>query len=125
MPDRSRHSEIRPAVDGYGHLDFGAFGTEDFERLYGKFDKARYKADRLAEDLRYSLIRRDGAMEHIPGPAKYQVLDYLNRDIIDFDHIDDLEMQEIARWDGRARRLRDEIRSLREYSWEESHKEDK
>ncbi|MCY2953563.1 MAG: hypothetical protein NTU53_16530 [Planctomycetota bacterium] len=124
LPDRSRHSGIRPAIDEFGHLDFGAFGTADFERLYGEFDKARYKADRLAEELRYSLIRRDTAMEHIPGPAKYQVLDYPHRDVIDFDHIEDLDRQDIARWDGRARKLRDEIRSLRKFSLHGPHPQD-
>jgi hypothetical protein len=127
LPDRSRHSGIRgirPAIDESGHPDFGPFGTVDFERMYGPFDKARYKADRLAEELRYSLIRLDSVMERVPGPAKHKVLDYLHREVVDYDHIADENMQAIARWDGRVRRRQDEIRSLREFSWNRRHPQD-
>ena len=59
LPVKRRHRWIRPTVDELGHLDYGAFGTVDFERLYGKFDKARYKADKLREELEAQLIRSE------------------------------------------------------------------
>jgi hypothetical protein len=119
LPERHQGSGFRPDVDEFGHLE-GAFGSVDFQRMY-PFDKARYKADRLAEELRYSLIRLDSAMERVPGPAKYEVLRYLHQDVIDFDDIEDENMRWIARWDSRARRLKEEIQSLREYSWRRRH----
>jgi hypothetical protein len=120
LPEGRRPSGFRPERDEEGNIE-GAFGSVDFCRLHGEFDKARYKADRLTEELRQTMIRLDSAMERVPGRAKYQVLGYLRQGVIDFDHIEDENMRWIARWDGRARRLRDEIGSLREFSWRQRY----
>ena len=107
---------IRPTRDEFGHLEHGAFGTVDFERLYGSFDKARYKADKLKEQLRNTLITLSIISERLPGRAKYQVLKFLDMGIIDFDHIVNEDMQAMARRHLQAKRLQREIRELREYS---------
>jgi len=50
LPVESSKSWIRPVVDGDGEVDFGAFGTVDFERRY-PFNKILYKADKLRQQL--------------------------------------------------------------------------
>ena len=110
-------SGFHPTRDEFGHLEWGAFGTVDFARLYGPFDKARYKADKLREQLRRTLILLSTASEKLPGNAKYQVLKYLDMGVIDFDHIaNDDHMREVAKRHLQAKRLQQEIRELREYS---------
>ena len=56
LPVEPRKSVIKPTVDEEGRLDWGAFGTVDFDRYTGGFNKARYKADRLTEQLKDKLI---------------------------------------------------------------------
>ena len=115
LPVRSVRGGFRPALDEFGHLA-GAFGTMDFERLHGRFDKARYKADKLREELRRKLITLSVISERLPGNAKHLVLKFLDMGIIDFDHIVNEDMQAIARRHLQAKRLQEEIRELREFS---------
>jgi hypothetical protein len=116
LPIIGRHGGVRPVRDEFGHLDYGAFGTVDFERLYGSFDKALYKADKLREELRRTLITLSVIAERLPGNVKYLVLKYLDMGVIDLDHIANEDMQAIADRHLRAKRLQREIRQLREYS---------
>jgi hypothetical protein len=116
LPVMGRRGGFHPVRDESGHLDWGAYGTVDFERLYGSFDKALYKADKLREELRSVLIRLSMIEERLPGNAKYQVLKYLDMGIIDFDHIVNEDMQAFARRRLQAKRLQQEIRDLREFS---------
>ena len=88
----------------------------DFARLYGAFDKARYKADKLREELRRTVITLSVVSERLPGNAKYQVLKFLDMGIIDFDHIVSEDMQAIARRHLQAKRLQEENRELWDYS---------
>ena len=120
LPERYPRSAFQPDRDEQGNIE-GAFGSVDFYRLYGDFDKARFKADRLTEELQQATIRLDSAMERVPGRAKYEVLRYLHQDVIEFDDIADENMRWIARWDARARGLRDQIQSLRDFSWRRRH----
>ncbi|MGA2497670.1 MAG: hypothetical protein ABSH20_08000 [Tepidisphaeraceae bacterium] len=108
-------SGFHPSRDEFGNLD-GAFGSVDFERLYGRFDKARYKAGKLREQLRYTLIMLEMVMRRLPGRSKFMVLRLLRTNVIDLDHIDDERMHAIARWYLRSIRLREEIQQLRERS---------
>jgi len=55
-------------------------------------------------------------LERIPGRGKYLVLKYLREGLLDFDQIEDLDMQAAARWYLRSMRIREEIHRLREYS---------
>ena len=81
------------------------------------FDKARYKADRLKEELRDVLIMISIVKEHLPK-ARSQVLKYLEMGIIEFDHIANDDMRGLARLYLRARKLQKEIGQLREASWD-------
>jgi hypothetical protein len=112
LPVRHRKCPIQPNIDEYFGVDWGAFATVDFERYSGGFDKARYKADKLREELRHVLIMMEIISRRLPK-ARAQVLRYVERGIIDLGHIESLDMYELARLDLRARRLQGEIRQLR------------
>ena len=47
-----RHEKI--LVDESGGFDWGAFGSVDFDRYCGGYDKVRYKADKLMGDRPFS-----------------------------------------------------------------------
>ena len=113
IPVRRRWSRVRPDIDEDGGVDWGAFGSIDFQRLV-KFDKARYKIEKLREELRDVTIMISIIMERIPGRAKYLVLKYLRMGIVDLDHIVDADMRAAGRWYLKARRLRSEIAELAE-----------
>ena len=96
-------------------MDFGAFATVDFARTMPEFDKARYKADRLSEQLRDIFIRVGIVKERLPR-ARGEVLKYLERGVIELDQIENEDMRALARLDLRAKRLQAEIRQLQETS---------
>ena len=112
LPVSGRQGGIRPEVDESGYLDWGAFGTIDFDRIRGPFDKARYKADMLREELKDAVIMLSIVNERIAGREKYLVLKHLRMGIIDFEHIVDSDMRAIAKWHLRVRRLREEISQI-------------
>ena len=116
LPSKARHDGIRPAIDESGGVDWGAFASVDFDRDKPEFDKARYKADRLREELRDLIITFDMVRAHIPGAAKYKVLKYLRRGVIELDDISDIQMWHLGRLFLRALKLQKEIARLKEYS---------
>jgi hypothetical protein len=81
LPVRPGRGFLRPSVDEEGRLDWGAFGTVDFDRYTGGFDKARYKADKVREQLKDVLILLSIVNDRIASPAKYLVLKYLRMDV--------------------------------------------
>jgi hypothetical protein len=116
LPVKDNGDSIRPVVDEAGGVDWGAFGTVDFDRYRGGFDKVRYKADKLREQLKDLVIRIGLVKERLPGKAKYMVLKYLRMGVIELEHIGNFDMWCLARLYLRARRLRDEIWRLEEVS---------
>ena len=116
LPVKGSRSWIRPVVDEAGGVDWGAFGTVDFDRYRGGFDKVRYKADKLREELKDLTIRIGLVKERLPGKAKYMVLKYLKMSIIELEHISSFDMWCLARLYLRASRLRDEIWRLEQVS---------
>jgi len=116
LPVKAGRGWVQPVVDESGGVDFGAFGTVDFERTAPEFDKARYKADRLQEKLGDLLIMVGIVKERLPGKAKYLVLKYLKMGVIDLDHIASDDMRALAMLWLRAKRLQSEIADLRESS---------
>ena len=116
LPVKAGRGWVQPVVDESGGVDFGAFGTVDFERTAPEFDKARYKADRLQEKLGDLLIMVGIVKERLPGKAKYLVLKYLKMGVIDLDHIASDDMRALAMLWLRAKRLQAEIADLRESS---------
>jgi hypothetical protein len=116
LPWKPRRSDIRPTIDESGHVDWGAFGTVDFERKRGGFDRARYKAERLREQLGDKQIMLSIVSYRLPGKAKHLVLKYLRMGIIDLDHIVNHDMVAIAKLYLEMERLRKEIREIQERS---------
>jgi hypothetical protein len=88
----------------------------DFDRYTGGFDKARYKAEKVREQLKDVLILLSIVNDRIASPAKYLVLKYLRMDIIEFGHIVNEDVAALARLYLRAKRMRQEINELREAS---------
>ena len=112
LPVKGNSSGIRPVVDEAGSIGWGAFGTVDFERYSGGFDKVRYKADKVRERLQDLFILISIVRERLPGKAKYMVLKYLKMGIIGSEHIVNSDMQALARLSLRARRMQAEIEQL-------------
>ena len=106
-----RRSSIRPAVDESGGLDWGAFGTVDFERHSGGFDKARYRAEMEREQLRDKLIMLAMLKERLPGKAKY-----LRMGVITMEHIVNEDMLALAKLYLEVERKKAEIARLYEVS---------
>ena len=116
LPVRTNRGFLRSSVSEEGVVDWGAFGTVDFDRYTGGFDKARYKAEKVREQLKDVLILLSIVNDRIASPAKYLVLKYLRMDIIEFGHIVNEDVAALARLYLRAKRMRQEINELREAS---------
>ena len=116
IPVKGNGSWIRPNLDGDGGVDWGAFGTIDFERLRPAFDVARFKASKLREELRDVVIRMSSVNARIKDRRKYLVLKHVRMGLLDLDQITDSDMWNLARLYLRARRIRKEIRQLDEAS---------
>lgn len=114
LPDKAGRSGIRPNIDEGGRVDWGAFGTVDFDRYGQQFDKLRYKADKIAERRKDVLIMFGIVNERIKAWAKYLVLKYLRIGIIELEHVIDDDMSAMARLFLRAERMKKEIAELRE-----------
>ncbi|MGD2109322.1 MAG: hypothetical protein PVI86_08005 [Phycisphaerae bacterium] len=116
IPERDKTSWIRPALDGDGGVDWGAFGTVDFDRIRPAFDVAKFKADKLREELRDVVIRMSTVSERIKDRRKYLVLKHVRMGLLELDQIVDNDTYHLARHYLRARRIREEIRQLEEVS---------
>ena len=111
LPVKGKRGAFQPSVDESGKVE-GAFGSVDFDRVGADFDKARYKADRLREQRGNVLIMFGIVKERLPGKAKYRVLKYLERGIIDFEDIVSEDMAALAKLRLRARGLEEDLSEL-------------
>ena len=116
LPVKRKAGFARGSYDESGNVDYGAFATVDFDRHMPKPDKQLYKADKLAEELKRVLITLGIVNDRLPGKAKYQVLQYLKKGVIEIDDITNDDMQALGRLHLRARRLQNQIAELREAS---------
>jgi len=114
LPVKARESCIRPNIDEGGRVDWGAFGTVDFDRYRQQFDKLRYKADKVAEQVEDLSIMFGIVNERIKTWAKYLVLKYLRMGVIELGHVVDNDMLALAKLYLRSRRMRKEIAELQE-----------
>ena len=121
LPFQGSRRWMQPVIDQEGRVDWGAFGTVDFERIQS-FDKARYKADKLRERLKDITIILGIIKDRLPGKAKYLILKYLRMGIIDMAHIVNEDMHSLARRYLQARKLRDEIQQLEQEAQKRQHK---
>jgi len=118
LPIAKSRSCIRPNIEQDGSVDWGAFGTVDFDRYSGSFDKVRYKAEKVREQLKDLKILFSIVNERIKTRAKYLVLKYLRMGIIELEHIANNDMRALGRLYLRAKRMRKEIAEL----WEASER---
>ena len=114
LPSKARGVGFHGHLDEDGRIDFGAFGTVDFDKYRTAFDKARYKEDRLKERLKDLVIMLTIMYERVPGRNKAKVLKYVRMGIIDMGHITDVEMYRLAELYLRTLRIRKEIQQLQE-----------
>lgn len=112
IPWRGYERRIRPVVDEGGHIDWGAYGTVDFARICPEFNKARYKLNKLKEDLRNALIMMEMVRDRLPVKARLEVVEgiRLGKELDDFP---DDGRWAFAKWYLRARRFLREVRDLR------------
>ena len=106
---------FQPSVDESGKYE-GAFGSADFDRIRPEFDKAKYKAQRIREQLDDLVILIGIVKERLPGNAKYLVLKFLRMGVIDMEHIVNEDMLALAGLELRARRLQQDVAKLQEAS---------
>ena len=116
LPVKANISFIRPEIDENGHIDWGAFGTIDFDRYSGGFNKILYKADKINEQFKDLKIMLGIISDRIKTKAKYMVLKYYERGIIELNHIVNTDMQALARKYIQAKKLLQEIKHLRQAS---------
>lgn len=116
LPVKSADGGIRPEIDEDGHLNWGAFGTADFERLHGPFDKPRFKADKLEEEVRDAEVMLEMVLARLIPQRMNSIRARVESDAY---IIDDLHEDEFgfARWYLRVKRLRSEIQDLRQHNW--------
>ena len=112
MPQQRWECPIRPNIDEDGRVDWGAFGTVDFESYRPERSKLRYKAEQMKEQLKDRVIQLYIISERIPGRAKWKILKLVRKGILDPDDIEDWDMWQLAVSYLRAWRLRQEIEQM-------------
>ena len=97
LPIHKSSGYFKPnGYDDTGKPDWGAFGTVDFDRYSGTFNKRLYKIDRLKERLKDKSILFEIVSERIGSVEKYTVLRCLRSGIIELEHIQDADMYDLA-----------------------------
>ena len=116
MLPKPKLSGHNPGWDWSVDVDFSAFASVDFDRTQPQFDKLRYKADKLNEEVKDLIIRFEVIKERIPGRAKYAVLRRVESGVLDIGDIPNCEMYFLAELYMRIRRMQKEVERLREAS---------
>jgi hypothetical protein len=112
LPQQRWECSIRPNMDEDGKVNWGAFGTVDFESYRPQHSKLRYKAERMKELLKDRVIGLRIISERIPGAAKWRILRLIRKGRLDTDDIKDWDVWQLAVGYVRARRLRREIEQM-------------
>ncbi len=115
LPSPKNETRLRPELDEDGYL-VGAFASADFDRIKPAFDKARYKADKLREQLKDVIIMFEMIRQRLPRKPVAIILKNLRLGRIELEDILDLNMWFLARYYLRARKLQKEMVRLQEYS---------
>ena len=99
-------------MDEDGRVDWGAFGTVDFDSYRPQFDKFRYKAEKLKEKLKDLVIMLQIVSARIPGKNKLKILRQARKGLLDIGDIGDCKMYFLAEMYLRAWRMREELDRL-------------
>jgi hypothetical protein len=113
LPNKKSYNQV---WDVAGDVDYNAFASVDFDRLRPEFDKARYKADKLKEQLKDVLITFAILDERVKKTVKYKLLKLVGIGRIEADQIKDWDMWQFAKCYLRVLKICEEIRRLRKYS---------
>jgi hypothetical protein len=110
LPQQRWESPIRPNIGEDGRVDWGAFGTVDFDSYRPQSNRLLCKVEHMKEQLkdRLSLLRM--VSDRIPGTEKYRLVSLVKKGVLVPDNIKD--MWQLAVSYVRAWRLQDEIRQL-------------
>ncbi len=111
IPVEPVKSFIRPTIDERGNLDWGAFGTIDFDRLF-PFNPKWYIVDQFKKRLRDVLLMFDMVKERLSVEARLEVLEHLKAGK-DIDELEDENKYFWARRYLQVKRIREEIRQIR------------
>ena len=117
LPVKTKKGGIKPNIDEDGTVEWGAFGTVDFDR-YVEFDKLRYKADKLKEELFSDRIMLEIISERIKDKNKYAIIERVYNGTLDLGDIADFDMYLLAQRYLWAKRKQREIIELEEKSRE-------
>ena len=121
LPVRHRSGLPRPHFDEDVGVDWGAFGTVDFERRMPQFDKARYRAECLKEELRDCMLMIDTIRGRLSGKVVSAVWRFVRAGVRDIDDIKHWDAWMLAKWCQRAIRTQRQIQGLGERSREGRH----
>lgn len=119
LPQQRWECPVRPNMDEDGRLDWGAFGTVDFDSYRPQHSKMRYKIEQLKERLKdlSGLLRL--ASDRIPGRTKYKIMGLVRTGVLDIGDIKDNAMYFLVESYLYAYRLRQRIEKLQAKSRKE------
>ena len=123
LPQQRWECPIRPNMDEDGRIDWGAFGTVDFDSYRPGFDKLRYKVEKLREKVKDLVLMLKIISARIPGRAKVKILRLVGTGVLDIGGIADNQMYFLAEMYLRALRMRNQIDRLQEKRRERHEKE--
>jgi hypothetical protein len=112
LPRQRWECPIRPNMDEDGRVDWGAFGTVDFDSYRPQLDKLRYKVERLKEELKDLVLTLQTISARIPGRAKMKILKLVRTGVLDIAYITDNQMYLLAEKYLQALRMREQIQRL-------------
>jgi hypothetical protein len=81
-----------------------------------EFDKAKYKADKLREQLKDLLILIYIINDRISSKAKYKILKLVRTSVIEIDDISNWDMWLLSKYYMKAISLRNQIKKLQDAS---------
>ena len=112
LPQQRWECPIRPNMDEDGRVNWGAFGTVDFESYRPQFSKLRYKIAKLKERLKDLVITCEMIRDRIQGLPVRTILRRVREGTVEPDDIKHWDMWQLALNYLRAYRLRQEIERL-------------
>jgi hypothetical protein len=123
LPQQRWECPIRPNMDEDGRVDWGAFGSVDFESYRPQVDKLRYKVVKMREKLKDLVVMLKIISARIPGRAKMKILRLVGSGVLDIGEIADNQMYFLAEMYLRASWMREQIKWLQEKR-KQRHEED-
>jgi hypothetical protein len=123
LPQQRWECPIRPNMDEDGRVDWGAFGSVDFDSYRPQFDKLRYKVEKLREKLKDLVVMLKVISARIPGRAKMKILRLVGAGVLDIGDIPDNQVYFLAEMYLRALWMREQIEYLQEKRKQRHEKE--